>query len=86
MKNKLVTADEAVALVREGDTLCNAEFVGIGVPDALLAALGQRFLTTGTSRNLGLLFAAGQGDGKTRGLNRLAMLVCLNGSLMVIGD
>ena len=71
MKNKVVSADDAVAIIRDGDTLCNSGFVGNGTPDELLAALERRFLASGTPRNLTLVFAAGQGDGKTRGLNRL---------------
>ncbi|MCU0687268.1 MAG: acyl CoA:acetate/3-ketoacid CoA transferase [Polyangiaceae bacterium] len=71
MKNKVVSADEAIALIRPGDTLANAGFVGNGTPDELLAALERRFLATGTPRDLTLVFAAGQGDGKERGLNRL---------------
>lgn len=71
-KNKVVTADEAVALVHDDDTLCTAGFVGCGVPDDLLAALERRFLDNRTPRGLTLLFAAGQGDGKDRGLNRIA--------------
>lgn len=71
MRNKIVTADEAVALIRDGDTLCNSGFVGNGTPDELLAALARRFRETGSPRDLGLLFAAGQGDGGERGLNRL---------------
>ncbi len=71
MRNKVVSADEAVALIRDGDTLANSGFVGNGTPDELLAALERRFLDTGSPRNLTLVFAAGQGDGQTRGLNRL---------------
>ncbi len=71
MQSKIVTAEEAVALIRDGDTLCNSGFVGIGVPEALLAALEQRYLESGKPEGLTLLFAAGQGDGKERGLNRL---------------
>lgn len=71
MRNKLVSAEDAVALIRSGDTLCNAGFVGIGNPDRLLSALEQRFMETGEPRDLTLLFAAGQGDGKERGLNRI---------------
>lgn len=71
MKNKFVSAQEAVAVIHDGDTLATSGFVGIGTPDALLAALERRFLETGSPRNLCLLFAAGQGDGKERGLNRL---------------
>ena len=71
-RGKVVTAAQAVALIRDGDTLCNAGFVGCGVPDELLAALETRFKETGSPRELTILFAAGQGDGKDRGLNRLA--------------
>ncbi len=71
MTNKVVSAREAAALIKSGDTLTTSGFVGIGVPDELLRALEQRFLDTGQPRDLGLVFAAGQGDGKDRGLNRL---------------
>ena len=71
MQSKIVSAEEAIALVQNGDTLCNSGFVGIGVPEALLVTLEQRFMDTGEPRDLTLLFAAGQGDGKSRGLNRL---------------
>ena len=70
-RNKLVSLAEAVALVRSGDTLCTSGFVGIGTPDDLLVGLERRFVETGEPRNLTLLFAAGQGDGKEQGLNRL---------------
>ena len=71
MTNKIVSAAEAAALVKDGDTLTTSGFVGIGVPDELLAAIETRFLDTGHPRDLSLVFAAGQGDGKSRGLNRL---------------
>jgi propionate CoA-transferase len=71
MRNKIVSADEAIGILRDGDRLCNSGFVGNGTPDELLAALEKRFLETGHPKDLTLLFAAGQGDGKERGLNRL---------------
>ncbi len=71
MRQKIVTADEAARLVHDGDTITTSGFVGIGVPDELLLAIERRFLDTGAPRDLGLVFAAGQGDGKERGLNRL---------------
>ena len=71
MRAKIIPVDDAVALIRDGDTICTSGFVGIGVPDALLDALERRFLATGSPRGLTLLFAAGQGDGKEKGLNRL---------------
>jgi propionate CoA-transferase len=71
MRQKLVSAREAAELIADGDTITTSGFVGIGVPDELLRALEERFLETGSPRNLSLVFAAGQGDGKDRGLNRL---------------
>ncbi len=71
MPNKIIDAKAAAALVHDGDAITTSGFVGIGVPDALLAAIEDRFLETGAPSGLTLLFAAGQGDGKTRGLNRL---------------
>ena len=71
MKDKILSAHDAAALVRDGDAITTSGFVGIGVPEALLRALEQRFLDTASPRNLTLLFAAGQGDGKDRGLNHL---------------
>jgi propionate CoA-transferase len=71
MRNKVTSVAEAVAVVQSGDAICTSGFVGIGVPDALLVALERRFVETGEPRDLTLLFAAGQGDGKDRGLNAL---------------
>jgi len=72
LKNKIVSADEAVAILRDGDTICVSGFVGIGTPDELIIALERRFLRERHPANLTLVFAAAPGDGKERGLNRLA--------------
>ncbi len=72
MRNKIVSASEAVAIIRSGDTVSVAGFVGIGTPDELLLALERRFLETQEPAGLGLVFAAAPGDGAERGLNRLA--------------
>jgi len=71
MSDKIVSAADAVALIADGDTVTTSGFVGIGVPEALLKALEARFVETAAPRGLTLFFAAGQGDGKERGLNRL---------------
>jgi propionate CoA-transferase len=69
VREKIVSADEAVEVVLSGDTIVTGGFVGIGFPEHLASALEQRFLTTGAPANLTLMFAAGQGDGRSRGLN-----------------
>ncbi|MBL8324043.1 MAG: malonate decarboxylase subunit alpha [Rubrivivax sp.] len=70
-KGKVVGAAQAVQLLRDGDTLATSGFVGIGFAENLAVALEQRFVEQGAPRGLTLVYAAGQGDGKTRGLNHL---------------
>ena len=48
MKNKVVSAAEAVAIIRDRDTVACSGFVGTGTPDELIVALEKRFLETGT--------------------------------------
>jgi propionate CoA-transferase len=72
MKDKIKTADEAIALIRNGDVVSCSGFVGTGTPEELIAALERRFVTTEGPCDLTLVFAAACGDGKERGLNRLA--------------
>ena len=70
-KSKLVSADEAVRLIHSGDTVATGGFVGIGFAEEIAIALEKRFESEQAPRDLTLVYAAGQGDGKHRGLNHL---------------
>ncbi len=71
-KNKMVSAGEAVEIIKNGDVIGLGGFVGSGYAEEVAIALKNRFFETGNPKDLTLYFAAGQGDGKERGSNHLA--------------
>ncbi|WP_454751957.1 acyl CoA:acetate/3-ketoacid CoA transferase [Cupriavidus necator] len=78
---KLVSAREAVRLIRDGDTVATGGFVGIGFAEEIAMAVEEICLSHDDDTpvslskpgNLTLVYAAGQGDGKERGLNHFAL-------------
>ena len=73
MRNKVISAQEAAALVPDGATLGTiGGGGGLVEADALLAAIEVRFLSTGAPSGLRVVHSLGLGDRDRRGLNRLA--------------
>jgi len=70
-KGKVVTAQEAVRIIRDGDTIATGGFVGISFPEEIAIELKNYYLKNNKPKDLTLVYAAGQGDGKSRGLNHL---------------
>lgn len=70
-KGKIVTAEEAVRIIVDGDTVATGGFVGTGFAEDIAISLEASFLKTGHPKELTLIYAAGQGDGAERGLNHL---------------
>ena len=74
MQSKVMTAKEAVAKIRDGATIACGGFVGNCHPEELTSAIEARFLAENHPQNITLVYAAGQGDGKEKGMNLLAHL------------
>ena len=62
MAGKIVNADEAVRLIKDGDTLSVCGIIGGLVPEKVLTALEKRFMETGRPRDLTLVFPVAVGD------------------------
>jgi propionate CoA-transferase len=69
---EIVTAKEAARLIETGWTITTGGFGCCGHPEAITAALAERYEQSREPKGLTLVFAAGQGDRANAGLNRLA--------------
>ena len=61
-KNKLITLEEAAALIADNAIVTVSSSSGLGCPDAMLCAIGERFAATGQPRNLTTLHPIAAGD------------------------
>lgn len=70
-QNKIVSAEEAVALIRDGDSIAIEGFAGQCFAEELTSALESRFVDSGGPKDLSIVFAVAQGDRQGRGFDRL---------------
>jgi propionate CoA-transferase len=59
---KVITAAQAAALIRDGDVVSISSSSGLGCPDKVLAAIGERFDREGAPRKLTTLNPIAAGD------------------------
>lgn len=72
MKNvKVLSADEAVALIPDGAMLAYSGFGALAHPEQLSAAIERRFLATGKPENISIYFPAGSGGPDDVGIGHL---------------
>jgi propionate CoA-transferase len=70
---QVINADEAAALVRDGDTvLIGGSGSGHAVPEALIAAVERRFKGSGYPRGITSIHPVGLGDRGENGASRFA--------------
>ncbi|AJH00843.1 MULTISPECIES: acyl CoA:acetate/3-ketoacid CoA transferase [Clostridium] len=71
MKSKVISIEQSVDLIKNGATVAVGGFVGCAHPEQITLEIEKQYLKRHVPNNLTLVFAAGQGDGKDRGLNHL---------------
>lgn len=71
MESKVVSKEQAIDLIKEGDTVAIGGFIGCGHPEEITLEIEKRYLERQTPKNLTLVYAAGQGDSQDKGLNHL---------------
>lgn len=69
--SKLITADQAAAMVQDGVTLAATGFGLAGWAEEVSQAIERRFIETGHPQNITLMHASAIGDWKERGTTRL---------------
>ncbi len=72
MKSKVITAEQAAAMLEDSKTISTEGFVGAGMANEIFFEIEKRFNETGKPANMNLIYSAGQGDKGTGCLNMLA--------------
>jgi propionate CoA-transferase len=71
-RHKVMSADDAVHLIQNGDTVTVGGFVTQNSPEEILSALSRRYKATQNPSGLTVVFGGGPGDWKTKGMNHFA--------------
>lgn len=66
-KGKLVSAEEAVRIIRDGDTVASGGFVGAGFAEEIAVQLEAYFLKTGSPKNRPCSTRPARATARTRG-------------------
>lgn len=68
-KNKIVSPTEAVSKIKDGSTVAFGGFVATAIPEEIFSTIETSFLESQKPKDLTIMYAAGQGDSASRGLN-----------------
>lgn len=71
MAKIMAVADAVREYIQDGATITFGGFIGSAHPEEVSLTIEQEFLNSGKPNNLTLLYCAGMGDGKEKGLNHL---------------
>ncbi len=69
---RFIKSDQIKEIIDNNSFIAVCGFVGIGVPEEILSKIETSFLEHGYPNNLSIIFAAGFGDSKSRGLGHFA--------------
>ncbi len=71
MAKVMAVSDAVKTYIKDGATITFGGFIGSAHPEEVSLTIEQEFLENGSPNNLTLLYAAGMGDSKEKGLNHL---------------
>lgn len=69
--SKVIKAKDVVKLIPDNAVMAVGGFIGSGHPEEITSAIEKNYLEESKPTNLTLVYAAGQGDSKEKGLNHL---------------
>jgi propionate CoA-transferase len=72
MQNKVISATNAIEMIKNGSTLATTGFRWAGSPELLLSELGRRYKDKKIPCNLTIVFSSAAGDSVSNGIEHLA--------------